>query len=242
MKTVSVIIPVYNEERRLPGCIPKLTGFLAARGPARWEVVIADNGSTDRTVSLAQALAREFPNVRYTTTTRKGRGGAVKKAWLESEADILAYMDVDLSTDLEAFPKLVAAIAEEGCDLAVGSRFLPESRTVRGWKREWISRAYVALVRAVCRVRLSDAQCGFKAISRRAAGELLPLVEDTGWFFDTELLVLARRRGYRMGEVPVHWTEDGDSRVRIWRTAVADLKGLWRLRRAKTGNAGLKVP
>jgi glycosyltransferase involved in cell wall biosynthesis len=230
MKTVSVIIPVYNEEHRLPACIPKLTGFLAQRCPARWEVVIADNGSTDRTFSIAEGLGRDFPGVRGTFISQKGRGGAVKEAWLESASDILAYMDVDLSTDLEAFPALVSSIASEGFDLAIGSRFLPESRTVRCWKRELISRAYIGLIRRLCHVQLSDAQCGFKAITRKAARELLPLVEDNGWFFDTELLILAKRQGYRICELPVRWSEDRDSRVNILSTAIGDLKGLMRMR------------
>jgi len=230
MKSVSIVIPVYNEERRLPGCIPKLVGFLEQQGDYLWDVVIADNGSVDRTLEIAQSYANERYEIRVRHTPLKGRGRAVKAAWLESEAEILCYMDVDLSTDLEALPGLVDSIANGECDLAVGSRLIPGSHTVRGWQRELISRAYALLVRLVCKVPIRDAQCGFKAISRRAAQELLPRVVDDGWFFDTELLVLACREGFLVKEMPVCWTENRDSRVRVMATAWEDLKGLWRMR------------
>lgn len=230
MNTISVVIPVYNEERRLPGCIPRLVDFLERRCDFPWEVVIADNASTDRTPVIAESFAREHGRVHVTRIPEKGRGGAVKRAWQASRSGILSYMDVDLSTDLVAFPELVEAIACGQYDLAIGSRLLDGSRTKRSWRREAISRAYVGLLRRLCQVRVTDAQCGFKAISRPAADALLPLVQDTGWFFDTELLVLALRRGYRIHELPVHWTENRDSRVKLLRTAWEDLRGLWRLR------------
>jgi glycosyltransferase involved in cell wall biosynthesis len=242
MNSVSIVIPVYNEERRLPGCIPKLVDFLERRCEWAWEVVIADNGSTDRTSSIAESMVREHRRIRVTRIPEKGRGRAVKTAWLASASDILSYMDVDLSTDLEAFPALVEAIACGAYDLAIGSRLLKDSRTERSWRREVISRAYVGLLRRLCRVEISDAQCGFKAISRRAAHTLLPLVQDTGWFFDTELLVLAMRRGYRVRELPVHWIENRDSRVKLLRTAWEDLRGLWRLRHTKEKASGAESP
>lgn len=234
---VNVTVPVFNEARRLGLSLPKLHRCLSKQGAQDFQIVIADNGSTDGTLTLAAELARQYPAVRVMHLKEKGRGRALKAAWNQSEAEILSYMDVDLSTDLAAFPALVAAVTEGGFDLAIGSRLLPESHTHRGWKRELVSRAYLWLVKAFFHVHFSDAQCGFKAITREAAQALLPLVADTGWFFDTELLVLAERLGYRIGEVPVTWVDDPDSRVRILPTAWEDLKGLLRLRRKLRGGA-----
>jgi len=228
---LNVTIPVFNERERLPRCIPKLQEFLSCHGCFEYEVVIANNGSTDGTQAVAEQLSRDCPNVRALWIPGKGRGGAIKPAWLASAADILTYMDVDLATDLAAFPALVEAVAERGFDLAVGSRLLRASRTRRGWRRELISHCYMRLVKAFFHTRFSDAQCGFKAISKKAALQLLPVIEDAGWFFDTELLVIAEKCGYRICDLPVTWVDDPDSRVRVIPTAWADLKGLLRLRR-----------
>jgi len=194
-----------------------------------WTIVIADNGSIDRTLAVAQDLAAKYPDVTYTHLPEKGRGRALRKAWLESTADIVSYMDVDLSTDLRAFPKLVAAI-EEGYDVAIGSRLSSQSQTKRSLKRELISRCYNLLIKAMFFTRFSDAQCGFKALSRKAVQELVPLIVNQEWFFDTELLILAEKKGYRIKEIPVEWIEDPDTRVNIRKTVMEDLKGLWRMR------------
>jgi glycosyltransferase involved in cell wall biosynthesis len=226
---VNVTIPVYNEEKTLARSIHALAAFLEAHCHYAWEIVIANNGSTDRTLDIASALAAQLTSLRVLHLPGKGRGRAVKEAWLQSHADILTYMDVDLSTDLAAFPTLVEALAHGGFDLAVGSRLCKGSTIRRGLKREFISRSYNLLVKAMFHPRFSDAQCGFKGITRKAATELLPAVEDNDWFMDTELLVIADKLGYRILDFPVHWIDDPDSRVRIWSTAVADLKGLIRL-------------
>lgn len=228
---VNVTIPVYNEEAALPGSIPKLCEFLAVNCRHDYEVVIADNASTDRTLAVAQGLARRFRCVRVAHLELKGRGRALKQVWSESTADILSYMDVDLSTDLRAFPPLIAALAGGAFDVATGSRLREESKVIRGVKREFISRSYNRLVKLFLATKFSDAQCGFKAITRTAAQRLLPAVEDTGWFFDTELLVLAERSGHRIFDLPVTWIDDPDSRVKIMKTAWEDVKGLWRVRR-----------
>jgi glycosyltransferase involved in cell wall biosynthesis len=230
---VNVTIPVFNEAVRLPRGLPVLHRFLVERCRFDFEVVIADNGSTDRTPEIAHELVREYRGVRLLRLDEKGRGRALKEAWGEGAgtAEVLTYMDVDLSTDLEAFPRLVEAVQSGGFDLAIGSRLTAGSRTTRGWKRELTSRCYNRLIRMICGTRFADAQCGFKAMTRRAAIELLPRVEDDGWFFDTELLVLAGRLGYRVFELPVRWVDDPDTRVRIWATALGDIRGLIRMRR-----------
>ena len=230
--TLDVVIPCLNEERALPASVRRLHQFMSSQMPAYdWGIVIADNGSTDGTLAAAAQLAAELPAVRYIRLEERGRGRALRRAWTESAADVVAYMDVDLSTDLAELPTLVAAVSEGQYHIAIGSRLLPESRVVgRTLKREITSRGYSLLFRAMFLTSFRDAQCGFKALSRRAADDLAPLVQDNGWFFDSELLILAQSCRYRIREIPVHWTDDPDSRVRIIRTAWEDVKGLLRLK------------
>jgi len=229
--TLSVTIPAFNEAKKLRDTVERLHFFLSHHIEMPWEIVIAENGSTDQTPAIAESLRRDYPQIRVIRSTGKGRGRALKQAWLDSNADILSYMDADLSTDLKAFPTLIQSLANGGFGLATGSRLLEPSLTTRSFKREFASRCYNKLVKALLRTHFSDAQCGFKAITRRAAEHLLPLVEDNGWFFDTELLVLAEKHGYHIFDLPVRWVENGDSHVHIFRTAMGDIKGLLRLRR-----------
>jgi putative flippase GtrA len=231
---VDVVVPVYNEEVDLGPGIRRLHAYLSDRFPFTWRITIADNASKDGTPLIAAALAAELPGVRVVRLEEKGRGRALRTVWSGSDADVLAYMDVDLSTDLDALLPLVAPLISGHSDLAIGSRLARSARVVRGPKREIISRGYNRLLRLALQVRFSDAQCGFKAVRADRARALLPLVRDAGWFFDTELLVLAERTGLRIHEVPVDWVDDPDSRVDIVATAVADLKGVWRLGRDLT--------
>lgn len=228
---VTIAIPVFNEARNLYENMSRLHSFLATQRQIDWEIVIANNGSTDQTLLIASRFSKEYPKVQVIHLDQKGRGRALKEVWLTSTADILSYMDADLSTDLSAFPQLIEAVTTGGHDIATGSRLLKPELTTRSLQREVASRCYNALVKAMLRRQFSDAQCGFKALTRRAAQHLLPLVEDTGWFFDTELLVMAERLGYRTRELPVRWVEGPDSRVNIISTAIHDLRGLIRLRR-----------
>jgi glycosyltransferase involved in cell wall biosynthesis len=229
--TVELVVPVLNEAHVLEKSVAVLRAFLHERFPFRATVLVADNGSDDGTDSIAAALSERFEDVSAISLPERGRGRALRKAWLESEADIVAYTDVDLSTELTTLEPMCRAIHEGGYDIATGSRLMPESDVVRGPKREIISRCYNALLRMVLRVGFSDAQCGFKAISREAAQALIPLVEDQAWFFDTELLVRGERLGWRIRDVPARWVDDEDSRVRIVPTAWEDIKGMLRLRR-----------
>jgi len=228
---LNITVPVLNEETQLSAAIRAIDRLIVQNTRERCEIVIANNGSTDRTREVAESLANEFSFVRVVHLEKRGRGRAVKAAWLESQADLLSYMDVDLSTDLSAWPFLVESLTSGNYDVATGSRLLRPDWTKRGWKRESISRAYNYLVKALLHTRFSDAQCGFKAITRRAAQQLLPRVEDGHWFFDTELLVLAEKLGYRIYDLPVRWVDDPDSRVKILPTAWEHVKGLLRLRR-----------
>jgi putative flippase GtrA len=226
---VDIVVPVRNEERDLAPSMRRLVAYLRESFPFRAQITIADNGSTDATWVIADRLARELPEVRAVHMELPGRGRALRAIWSQSEAEVLAYMDVDLSTDLNALLPLVAPLLSGHSDLAIGTRLARGSRVIRGPKREVISRGYNLLLRTLMGARFSDAQCGFKAIRRDQARALLPLTTDTGWFFDTELLVLAERAGLRIHEVPVDWIDDLDSRVDIIATALADLRGMARL-------------
>jgi glycosyltransferase involved in cell wall biosynthesis len=229
--SVDIVLPVLNEDRVLERSVRALHGFASDNLAHEWRIVIADNGSTDQTHQIAKRLAAELPNVIASHVPEAGRGRALTQAWLDSTADIQAYMDIDLSTDLEALPRLISAVAEQGFDVAAGNRLGGQSETTRSLKREVLSRGYVLLIELLFGGHLRDTQCGFKAIRRQAAQQLLPLTQDTGWFWDTELLLLALKGGWRLTFLPVRWVEDTDSRVKVVSTVWRDLKGLARMRR-----------
>ncbi|MFJ6696839.1 glycosyltransferase [Streptomyces sp. NPDC091272] len=229
---LDIVIPVHNEERDLEPCVRRVRAHLDGSFPYPFRITVADNASTDATPAVAARLARELPDVAWVRMGEKGRGRALRAVWEASDAPVLAYMDVDLSTDLNALLPLVAPLVSGHSDLAIGTRLAGGSRVVRGPRREFVSRTYNLILRSSLAARFTDAQCGFKAIRADVARRLLPMVEDTGWFFDTEMLVLAERAGLRIHEVPVDWVDDPESSVRIVRTAVDDLKGVWRVGRA----------
>ncbi len=228
---VDIVIPVYNETVALPAGVRRLHEYLARGFPFSWRVTIVDNGSTDGTWFVAGQLARELAGVRAVHLDAKGRGRALRSAWSASDAAVVAYMDVDLSTDLDALLPLLAPLVSGHSDLAIGSRLAPGASVARHPKREVISRAYNFLLRAVFATPVRDAQCGFKAVRADVARRLLPAIQDDEWFFDTELLLLARHNGLRVHEVPVDWVDDADSRVDVVRTARADLAGVVRMAR-----------
>ncbi len=229
---VDVVIPVYNEERDLERGVTRLREFLKENCPYRWRIVVADNASRDRTLAIAEELSRRWPGeVGFIHLDKKGRGRALRRAWLDSDADVVSYMDVDLSTGLDAFLPMIEPLAKGEFHVATGSRLLPQSRIQRSLSREFISRTYNLMVKLLFPFkRFSDAQCGFKACTRKAVQELVPLVQDQAWFFDSELLLRAGQRGYRIHDVPVQWKEDPGTTVKIASTAWEDVKGLFRVR------------
>ncbi|MEU3221385.1 dolichyl-phosphate beta-glucosyltransferase [Streptomyces sp. NPDC006971] len=233
---LDVVVPVFNEERDLEPSVRRLHAHLCETFPYPFRITIADNASTDSTPQIAARLADELPEAQWLRLAEKGRGRALRTAWSHSSAPVLAYMDVDLSTELTALLPLVAPLLSGHSDIAIGTRLAPGSRVVRGPKREITSRCYNALLRSVLAVGFSDAQCGFKAVRRDVAERLLPLVQDSEWFFDTELLVIAERAGLRIHEVPVDWVDDPDTRVDILTTALADLRGIARIGKALARN------
>ncbi len=228
--TVDIVLPVLNEAYILEESVRTLCMYMEDNLPYHYQIIIADNGSTDGTRRVAAMLAEHFPAVRAVCLPEKGRGRALKQAWLQSRADIVSYMDIDLSTNLDAFVPMITPLVTGDAAIAVGSRLMEESQTTRGLKRDIISRCYNRLIRWTMRTKFVDAQCGFKAMRRDVAQQLLPHVKDTAWFFDTELLVKAEYEGYTIHEEPVEWIEDTDSRVHIVKTATEDIKGLSRVR------------
>ena len=232
---VEIVIPVYNEERTLAASVRQLHRYMRREFTFAFRITIADNASVDRTQALARELVEQFDEVAVLRLERKGRGRALRAAWSQSEADVVAYMDVDLSSELSALPSLLVPLLQCRADVAIGTRLAPGAEVTRGLKRELISRSYNLLLHATLRVGFSDAQCGFKAVRRELVVPLLEHVEDEGWFFDTELLYQAERSRLAIHEVPVRWVDDADSRVQILATAREDLRGIRRLRHAAKG-------
>jgi putative flippase GtrA len=228
-EAVDIVIPVYNEERDLEACIRRLHRYTREQLPYAVRISIADNASTDDTHLIAERLAAELPHVQSFRLEQKGRGRALRSVWMQSPSPVLAYMDVDLSTDLAALGPLLAPLLSGHSDLAIGTRLAHGAHTRRGAKRDAISRCYNLILHTALGTHFSDAQCGFKALRRDVAELLLPLVKDNEWFFDTEMLVLAEQAGLRVAEVPVDWIDDPHSSVAVLHTATEDLRGVGRL-------------
>jgi len=228
-QSVLIVIPVYNEEKVLQKSINTLRTFLDGYRDFKWQIIIADNNSNDRTGIIGREIASKTPDVNYLYIPQKGRGIALRTAWSQTDCDFVSYMDVDLSTGLDA---LIRALKElqKGADVVVGNRLDKDSDVKRSFKREFISRSYNIIIKLVLGTHFSDAQCGFKTGRVEVVQRVLPYIEDNGWFFDTEFLFYVERLGYRIVEIPVTWVEDPDTKARILRDAYNDLKGLYRLR------------
>ena len=237
--SLDIVLPVLNEEKVLESSVETLISFCNENIRAYdWVITVADNGSTDRTLRIAQALSEKYSKVRYIRLQERGRGRALKKAWSQSESEILAYMDVDLSTDLTSLPDCLNVVNNSKTQIAIGSRLVSGSDVVgRSFKREFISRSYSLLFRMMFMVSFKDAQCGFKVVSKKVVEEVVPLVKNNNWFFDTELLILAEKNGFPILEIPVRWVDDPLSKVNIMKTAIEDIKGLIRLRFRDVGRS-----
>lgn len=231
LPTIDIVIPVLNEETQLASCVHSLFAHLQTVDDYHARIVIADNGSTDKTPEIGRGLAERKKGISYVRYDQPGRGHALTKCWSDSQADLVAYMDVDLSTDLNCLPALLQPLLEDKADISVGTRLSNESRVRRSWKREFLSRCYNRLLRTTFDVSFTDAQCGFKAMTTKTAKTLLPLTKNKHWFWDSELLLLACHLGYRVTNIPVNWIEDKDSRVKLLATIVEDIQGLIRMRR-----------
>lgn len=238
MKTFDVTIPVLNEEPTLAQNVQHLHGFLQQHfpEPGQWQIVIADNGSTDRTLEIAQGLSERIPEVTFVKVPRRGVGLALKTSWGQSKADIVGYMDLDLATDLPHFLEAYRAIAEEDYDLVYATRLHPESVVVdRPLKREMASRGFNLILKAYLGVKFSDGMCGFKWLKRDIYPELHAAgAQNDGWFFSTELLTTAEWLNKRIYELPVKWTDDiSSSRVDILPLAKRYLKSMAKLKKRR---------
>jgi glycosyltransferase involved in cell wall biosynthesis len=229
-KSVEFVIPIYNEEAELELNVRKLHSFLTHNlKDYLWHITIADNASTDKSLFIAKKLSKKIANFGLFHLDKKGRGRAVKSVWKNSNAEILMYMDVDLSTDLKSIKPLLDSL-QRNYDIAIGSRLLRGSKVKgRTLRREVLSRVYNILIKLFFQVRFSDAQCGFKAVTKKVVNNLLPYVKDNAWFFDSELLIIAEKTGYKIHEEPVVWIDNPGSTVRVLKTVHGDLEGLWRL-------------
>lgn len=233
---VDILLPVYNEEHVLETSVVSLRKFLSDNGSNfDWVITIGDNASTDNTLEVAKDLEKKYKDVTVAHLPLKGRGRMVKYAWKKSEADILTYMDIDLSTDLNAFIPMVEAVMED-YHIAIGSRQYKGADVDRSIKREIISRGYIKVLKFLLGFPYTDAQCGFKAVSKKVVNDLFDHIVDDEWFFDTELLYIGFKEGYKVKEIPVRWIEDRDSRVKIVRTAWLDMKGVFRMMGYKKKN------
>lgn len=239
---VEIVIPVYNEQEVLEKSVTTLRNYLLDHFPYRWRITVADNASIDRTWEIAQRLQETYPDVKALHLDQKGRGRALRYAWSNTDADVVSYMDVDLSTNLKSFLPLVAPIITGHSDLAIGSRLARGAVVTRQWKREIISRVYNMMIKVSFLNAFSDAQCGFKACRTDVVRRMLPLIENNEWFFDTEMLLLAEHNNLRIYEVPVEWIEDLDTRVKIVKTATEDIRGLLRVRKSFFKGSGLLAP
>ena len=232
-----IVLPVYNEEKAVRKGVETLLSFLNDHGQYEWKVVIADNNSNDRTGEIGRELESENPLVQYLHIPRKGRGIALRTAWEQTNCDFVSYMDIDLSTGLDALIKAMDLLSE-GVDIAVGTRLSKDSKTTRCLKREFISRSYNITIKLALGTHFNDAHCGFKTGRREIIQKLLPYIDDNEWFFDTELLFYAEKLGYKIEEIPVTWIEDPDTKAKIFKDAYDDLRGLYRLKFHNNLNRG----
>lgn len=230
-----IAIPALNEERVLAASVGSLSDFVVQALPScDVRILVADNGSTDRTAEIGMELAKSRQNVSYKQISRRGKGLAIRDAWSGHEADVFAFMDADMSTDLGDLPALIGAVIG-GADIAVGSRFHPGSVVDRGLGRSLVSRCYSMWVRIIFSTKVSDIPCGFKAASRRIVRDVVPQVEDNAWFFDSEFVIRAERLGAVIEEVPVRWRDTGvngrRSRVNVPKLAADYIRSTLRLRK-----------
>jgi len=227
--TALVVLPVYNEEKVLRKSIQTLIAFLRDNDKYNWKIVIADNNSKDSTGAIARVLESENPAVKYLYIPRKGRGIALRTAWEQTDCDFVSYMDIDLSTGLDALVRAMDMLSG-GADIVVGNRLAEDSKTTRCFKREFISQSYNIVIKMALGTHFHDAHCGFKTGRREIVQKILPFIDDNEWFFDTEFLFYGEKLGHKIMEIPVTWIEDMDTKAKIFKDAYDDLRGLYRLR------------
>jgi len=214
MVEVSIVLPAYNEAKRIEGTVERTSSAIREIASS-FEIIIAEDGSTDGTDKICESLARKYDFVMHLhSDKRQGRGRALNRAFKASRGEILGYIDVDLATDMKHLKELIQSI-RDGYDFATGSRMLPESNVKRPFKRGFASKGFNYLTRLMLGSKLYDHQCGFKSFRREALFSLMDNVKDTHWFWDTELFVRAQRAGYKVKEFPVVWKHGGATKVNL---------------------------
>lgn len=232
MRTLNLdlVVPVYNEEEVLEKNILLLHSFLKKNLTLNWQITIADNASTDATLKIAKDLTKRYNEINCIHLDEKGKGRALKAAWTQSQAEIMGYLDVDLAYDLNDLPLMVQSL-QQNASIATGNRYDSRSVVDRGWKRTILSQAYRAFVRLLLETNLNDFQGGFKFINKQVKQKVLPLVKDTGWFFDTELLVLAEKCQYSIVQLPIKCYQGKNTKLNIVKDARFFSKNLFNFRR-----------
>ena len=215
---VDIIVPVYNEQEILTATIRKLVDTFKPEQEFIYRIIIADNGSTDNTLKIAKELAKRFSNVKYLHTPIKGRGYVLRLGWSKSNADILCYIDADLSTNPQYLKEMIKKMVNEGFEIATCSKHLKNSKTTRSLIRKILSLGYCFIVRTMFNSKISDFQGGCKAITKSTIKKLLPLVRDNNWFFDTELLILGEKLNHKILEYPIICIDKRRGKVKILST------------------------
>ncbi|NLG83244.1 MAG: glycosyltransferase family 2 protein [Firmicutes bacterium] len=229
---LSIVIPAYNEEERLPKTLDRIIAYFGRLGQKDYEIVVVDDGSTDNTLALAQNYAARYPQITVVTNgTNRGKGYSVRHGLLVARGRIRLFSDSDLSTPIEETFKLLARL-EEGYDLAIGSRYSPDANLVRSqpFYRRILRFGFNLLVRLITGLKYYDTQCGFKALTKESAELIAPRLSIPGFGFDPELLWIAERFGLRVAEVGVTWVDDRRSKVRPLRDAWRMFLDLIRIR------------
>jgi len=205
---LNITLPCYNEERILKSNILRVFNFLKENVASDdWQIIIANNQSTDKTGQIGEELEKKFESIKHLEIFQKGKGVAIRESWQRFPADIYIFMDTDLATDLEALPRLIRAVKEEKFNVAIGSRFHPQSKVKRKLVRKIISFSYNLLRKILIGSKITDAPCGFKAVDKKIIQNILPQVKDEQWFFDSELVILAEKGGYKIKEIPIKWED-----------------------------------
>jgi glycosyltransferase involved in cell wall biosynthesis len=231
---ILIVIPVLNEEKILKENVLKIFNFCQKNLTINWQIVIVDNRSTDQTVVIAKDLGRRYQQIEYLYVDKVGKGVAIRTGWQKYSADIYCFMDADLATDLSALVTLISSF-KEGYDMVIGSRFLAQSQVSRSLIRKMFSFGYHLVARILLNLKIKDLPCGFKAINSRIKENVLPKVKDEAWFFDSELVIVAEKQGYRIKEIPIIWQEPrkgrGESRVKTLSLSLAYFKQLLALKK-----------